>query len=56
MRNQKEINDYLNEAHDRVWVIRKQALFDEEFGKNNVKESEELKRLQEESERRETTR
>lgn len=48
MRSQKEINDYLNEAHDRVWVIRKQALFDEAFGDNNVKDNEELKKLQEE--------
>lgn len=48
MRNQKEINEYMKEAHDRVWMIRKQALFDEEFGKNNKHTDEELIKLQEE--------
>lgn len=43
MRTENEINEYMKEAYDRVEMVRKQGMFDEEF-----KDNEELRKYQEE--------
>lgn len=48
MRTENEINEYMKEAHDRVWMVRKQDMFEEAENNNEPIDNEELMRYQEE--------
>ena len=48
MRTENEINEYMKEAHDRVWMVRKNEMLEDAFDNNKKIDNEELMRYQEE--------